>query len=68
MLPPANLTAHYPMSPQMMYLLLPFQAPAFNSAGVVATRSAAVRAPAAHMAFIDSLCAAACCPEADCGR
>jgi hypothetical protein len=39
----------------MMYLLLPFQAPAFNGAGVVATRSAAVRAPAAQMAFIDSL-------------
>merc|ERR1712127_759238 len=28
---------------------------AFNGAGVVATRSAAVRAPAAQMAFIDSL-------------
>ena len=40
----------------MMHLLLPFQAPAaFNSAGVVASRSAAVRAPAATMAFIDSL-------------
>jgi hypothetical protein len=40
----------------MMHLLLPFQAPAaFNSAGVVAPRSAAVRAPAATMAFIDSL-------------
>ena len=53
---------------QMMYLLLPFQAPAFNGAAVVAGRSAAVRAPAAQMAFIDSLCAAACCPEADCFR
>ena len=53
---------------QMMYLLLPFQAPAFNGAAVVAGRSAAVRAPAAQMAFIDSLCAAACFPEADCCR
>merc|ERR1719197_1295159 len=38
-----------------MYLLLPFQAPAFNGAGVVAPRSAALRAPAAQMAFVDSL-------------
>merc|ERR1719469_1373511 len=33
----------------MMYLLLPFQAPAFNGAGVVAPRSAALRAPAAEL-------------------
>ena len=50
----------------MMYLLLPFQAPALNGAGIVAPRSAALRAPAAQMAFIDSLCAAACDPEAVC--
>ena len=39
----------------MMYLLLPSSPLAFNGAGVVATRSAVVRAPAAQMAFIDSL-------------